>query len=184
MVVSTQHALKVFKQTSFVVIVAGCALTLASCASKKAASNSTAPEPLAYSAQNDPNASPINAVLVEDDQDNQELVAIEPAKLADPLLNGDITPLTPVNGTQTLDDTKPNDPAADPANAVAAPSVETSPKTGPKIIEDKPTETAVTDINKTIETPIVVETPSSTASDEDGLCIVTIDNDCSDALVE
>lgn len=176
MVVSTQHALRVFKQTTFVVIAAGCALTLASCASKRTASNSTAPEPLAYSAQNDPNASPINAVLVEDDQDNQELVAIEPAKLADPLLNGDITPLTPVNGTQTLDDTK----TADPANAVAAPSVETAPK----IIEDKPTETAVTDINKTIETPIVVETPSSTASDEDELCIVTIDNDCSDALVE
>lgn len=176
MVVSTQHALRVFRQTTFVVIAAGCALTLASCASKRTASNSTAPEPLAYSAQNDPNASPINAVLVEDDQDNQELVAIEPAKLADPLLNGDITPLTPVNGTQTLDDTKP----ADPANAVAAPSVETAPK----IIEDKPTETAVTDINKTIETPIVVETPSSTASDEDELCIVTIDNDCSDALVE
>ena len=174
MVVSTQHALRVFRQTTFVVIAAGCALTLASCASKRTASNSTAPEPLAYSAQNDPNASPINAVLV-DDQDNQELVAIEPAKLADPLLNGDITPLTPVNGTQTLDN-----PATDPANGIAAPSVETAPK----IIEDKPTETAVTDINKTIKTPIVVETPSSTASDEDELCIVTIDNDCSDALVE
>ncbi|MEP2946145.1 MAG: hypothetical protein ABJN11_17275 [Lentilitoribacter sp.] len=180
MVVSTQHALRVFKQTTFVVIAAGCALTLASCASKRTASNSTAPEPLAYSAQNDPNASPINAVLVEDDQDNQELVAIEPAKLADPLLNGDITPLTPVNGTQTLDDTKTAGPADDPANGIAAPSVETAPK----IIEDKPTETAVTDINKTIETPIVVETPSSTASDEDELCIVTIDNDCSDALAE
>lgn len=179
MVVSTQHAFRVFRQTTFVVIAAGCALTLASCASKRTASNSTAPEPLAYSAQNDPNASPINAVLV-DDQDNQELVAIEPAKLADPLLNGDITPLTPVNGTQTHDDTKTADPATDPANGIAAPSVETAPK----IIEDKPTETAVTDINKTKETPIVVETPSSTASDEDELCIVTIDNDCSDALVE
>ncbi|MEO9459296.1 MAG: hypothetical protein ABJE63_15740 [Lentilitoribacter sp.] len=175
---------KFFKRSSLLVLTAACALTLASCATKKTVSNSADtqdPEALAYASQTQARTSPISTVLIEDEVENDELVSIEPAKIADPLLNGQITPLTPTNGTQTIDDA-PSTSIDTPAQSsvIAAPSIETTPEA----TDSKPTETAVTDIDKAIDTPIVIEAPANDSGDEDELCIVTIDNDCSASLAE
>ncbi len=179
---------KFFRRSSLLMLTAACAITLASCATKKSVSNSAdtqGPDALAYASQTQAKTSPISSVLIEDEVDNDEFVSIEPAKIADPLLNGQITPLTPANGPKA-NGAVVDDPASSStdtsgqSSVIAAPSI----KTTPKATDSKPTETAVTDINKAIETPFVVEAPTSDISDEDELCIVTIDNDCSDALVE
>ncbi|MEP2979680.1 MAG: hypothetical protein ABJO86_09360 [Lentilitoribacter sp.] len=179
---------KFFKKSSVLILTAACAITLASCATKKTVSNSADtqdPETLAYASQTQARTSPISTVLIEDEVENDELISIEPAKIADPLLNGQITPLTPANGqvaasVEADDPTSASTDTSNESNIIAVPNVEMAPETS----VTKPTETAVTDINKTIETPIVVETPTSDTGDEDELCIVTIDNDCSGALVE
>lgn len=179
---------KFFRRSSLLVLTAACAITLASCATKKTVSNSADtrdPEALAYASQTQARTSPISTVLIEDEVGNDELVSIEPAKIADPLLNGQITPLTPANGPKA-NSAVVDDPAttstdtSGQSSVIAAPSIETTPEA----TDSKPTETAVTDINKAIDTPIVIEAPASDISDEDELCIVTIDNDCSGALAE
>lgn len=183
MAILSPNTQKFIRRSSLLMLTAACAITLASCATKKTVSNSADtqdPEALAYASQTQARTSPISTVLIEDEVENDELVSIEPAKIADPLLNGQITPLTPANGTQVDDPVTTSTDTSGQSNVIAAPSIETTPEA----TDSKPTETAVTDIDKAIDTPIVIEAPASDISDEDELCIVTIDNDCSGALAE
>jgi hypothetical protein len=183
MAILSPNTQKFIRRSSLLMLTAACAITLASCATKKTVSNSVDtqdPEALAYASQTQAKTSPISTVLIEDEVDNDELVSIEPAKIADPLLNGQITPLSPANGTQINDTASSSTDTSGQSSVIAAPSIKTTPET----TDSKPTETAVSDINKAIDTPIVIEAPANDISDEDELCIVTIDNDCSASLAE